>query len=115
MANPLTSWVKGFWAYKNLRLLIEAVVAILLIAVTAAAASTNHSHGEVVHGCVNNRTEVLTVLLKSGEKCPSGNYSLTWNTAGPTGPVGPQGKAGPQGKPGPRGARGRQGPVGAHG
>lgn len=115
LLDPVNSWIKGFWAYQNLRLLIEVIGALLLVAVTAAAASSNHSHGNVIHGCVNNRTEVLSVMLKSGEKCPSGSTALTWNSAGPTGPAGPQGKTGEQGPRGPRGKRGPQGKRGPRG
>lgn len=35
-----------------------------------------------IHGCVNSKTHVLTVV----SKCPSGTSALSWNQTGPAGP-----------------------------
>lgn len=43
----------------------------------------------VIHGCVSNRTRVLTVP-RTG-RCPRGMMSLSWNRSGPGGPQGPAG------------------------
>jgi hypothetical protein len=99
----------------------------VLVAATAAVATT--SSGAAIHGCVANRSHVLSVPAK-GKKCPSGTTALTWSSKGPRGAAGipgaagargqagaqgPDGAAGPAGPVGPQGAAGRAGRAGAQG
>ena len=115
LLDPLTAYVKGVWVYRNLRLLAEVLGGLILILITATAASSATSNGTTIYGCVNKTTSVLTVRLQAGEKCAPGTTPLDWNSTGPTGPAGstgPRGKAGPTGKQGPRGRRGPAGPRG---
>ncbi|WP_220504584.1 hypothetical protein [Microbispora sp. H13382] len=51
----------------------------------------------------------------SAGTCPVEYRTVSWNTAGPQGPVGPAGPQGPIGRTGPQGAKGETGPQGPQG
>ena len=47
--------------------------------------------------------------------CPQGEFSISWNQAGPPGPAGPAGATGPRGATGPQGPKGDTGATGSAG
>lgn len=63
------------------------------------------SSAKTIHGCVSNKTHVLTVQ----KRCAKETKALSWNQVGPRGATG---KAGAIGKTGATGATGPQGPAG---
>ncbi len=83
----------------NLRTVVPFAAAAVLISGGAAAAASVSAGtpasvtvaGTTIHGCVRSKTGALTILLKSGAKCPSGTTALSWSTTGPRGPRGPAG------------------------
>ncbi len=83
----------------NLRTIIPFAAAAVLISggaaaaasVTTAAPASVTVAGTTIHGCVRPATGALTILLKSGAKCPKGTTALSWSTTGPRGPRGPAG------------------------
>ena len=85
--------------YRHLRSAVAVLSAAIVLTGGAAAASTAASSGttKTIHGCENKKTGALSVLLKSGGKCPVRTRSLSWNTTGPKGPAGPRGPAGTAG------------------
>jgi hypothetical protein len=78
--------------------IIAGVAGVLLLAsggVAAAAAITSDATStNVISGCVNDKTDVLTVLAKSSAKCPKGTTAISWNKTGPARPAGPSGTTG---------------------
>jgi hypothetical protein len=60
-------------------------------ATAAAAIAPSVATSATIHGCANDKTGALTVLLKSGAKCPKGTTTLSWNKTGPQGPAGTTG------------------------
>lgn len=86
-----------------------AVVAGAMLA--SGAALANHD-AQTLHGCYNNRTGALRVVL-DGAQCDDRSESpIEWSREGPAGPAGPAGPQGPVGETGPAGP---QGPAGADG
>ena len=76
----------------------------------SGAALANHD-AETLHGCYNNRTGALRVVL-DGSQCERSESPIEWSREGPAGPAGPAGPQGPVGETGPAGP---QGPAGADG
>jgi hypothetical protein len=77
--------------------IVAGVAGVLLVAsggVAAAAITSSATSANVISGCVNNKTDVLTVLAKSSDKCPKGTTAISWNKTGPAGPAGPSGTTG---------------------
>ena len=64
-----------------------ALVGALLAGGGYALAASHQA--KTIHGCINNKTRVLTVQTR----CRRGQSQLRWNQRGPAGPAGP---AGPQ-------------------
>jgi Phage Tail Collar Domain len=65
----------------RLRLVAEIVGGVLLLSAGAAVASVATSSATspaTIHGCVNTRTGALSVVLKSGARCPRGTKTLSW-------------------------------------
>jgi hypothetical protein len=83
----------------NIRTIVPFAAAAVLISGGAAAAASATGGtpasvtvaGTTIHGCVRPKTGALTILLKSGAKCPKGTTALSWSTTGPRGPRGPAG------------------------
>lgn len=73
------------------QLLIGAVIGALLAGGGYAIAA---SRSNTVHGCVNNRTSVLTVR----KHCPKGTTGLSWSRQGPRGRTGARGAIGAAGQ-----------------
>jgi hypothetical protein len=78
----------------RLRIIAGVAGALLLVsggATAAAAITSGTTSSNVINGCVNNKTDVLTVLLKSSASCPKGTTKVSWNKTGPAGPAGTTG------------------------
>lgn len=82
------------------------------IAVTPAAAPTGLS---TVSACVDNRTQVISLLPTNRAGCKAGQTPLSWGVTGPAGPAGAAGATGLPGLPGLPGTRGLTGADGAPG
>ena len=100
------------WGWRGV---ILAAAAVPVIGAGVAFASVaGHPQDTTIHGCVNNRTKVLTVA-RAGRRCPAWTTPISWNQTGPQGPRGLPGPAAPAGGlPGPEGARGTAGADGTN-
>lgn len=74
---------------RHLRANVVGYVAVFLAAGGGYAIAATAS--KTIHGCVNNRTRVLSVQ----KRCHRGQSSLRWSQRGPQGPRGATGPAGP--------------------
>ncbi|MEV6847692.1 hypothetical protein [Actinoplanes sp. NPDC051411] len=96
-----------------------AMAAALANAAPAVAAGgaevTRTAPAGVIKTCVDNKTGAVRWVNSSTAKCRTGEWMMSWNSAGPTGPDGAPGEAGPQGPPGETGATGATGPQGPAG
>jgi hypothetical protein len=90
------------------------VVIIALICLSVSMSMPHNASAQVIHACANNLNGDLKVVA-AGAPCPRNWSTLSWNVAGPPGPIGPQGSQGPQGVPGPQRPQGQQGPQGVPG
>lgn len=70
-----------------------AAGSLLACGVAVASIATPAVAPAVIHGCISNRTRLLTVP-RAGHRCPSGTVAVSWNSAGRQGPAGPAGAAG---------------------
>lgn len=70
------------------------------VALTPAAPAAGTG---AVSACVNDRTQVITLLPANRAGCKAGTTPITWSV---TGPAGAPGAAGTPGVPGPRGPAG---------
>ena len=98
----------------------RAVVAASAVALAAGAgvavAAIPDSSTGVYTACARIADGGLRVIdAQIGQKCNSGERTLTWNQKGPAGPQGPAGPAGPAGPQGPAGPAGPAGPTGPTG
>ena len=100
------------WGWRGV--IIAAAAVPVVGAGVAFASVVSQSPRTTIHGCVNNRTKVLTVA-QAGGRCPRGTTAITWNITGPQGPPGPSGARGPTGLPGSPGPTGSPGPAGSPG
>jgi len=85
-------------------------MAMVLAASSIAAGAIPGSDG-IISGCLSNGP-LRVVDAEAGQSCRPGETAVSWNQAGPHGPVGPEG---PIGATGPEGAAGSVGPAGATG
>jgi hypothetical protein len=103
------------------RLVVAAagVTAVLVAAGVSYATIPNSNTGVITACYASANNNVLNVIdVQAGQKCATGQKTLTWNqtgTTGSTGATGPQGIPGPQGSPGTNGATGPTGPKGDQG
>jgi hypothetical protein len=76
---------------------------VLLIAAGVAYATIPDSQG-VIHACYDKQAGQVRIVDTGPNAVPKGcgqsEVAISWNRAGPPGPVGPQGPAGPQGSAG---------------
>lgn len=91
-----------------------AIAGTAFLVAGVAYATIPDSQG-VIHGCYTKSGGSLRVIDDSVTNCKSGETSLDWNVAGPTGATGPAGSAGPAGPTGPAGPQGATGPAGPQG
>jgi hypothetical protein len=91
----------------------------MLLGMCAAAAvfvmpGAASAQSQPIQACVNRQGKIVRI----GATCGKKQTTLSWNIAGPQGPigpVGPQGAQGPTGSPGATGPTGATGPVGSVG
>lgn len=93
-------------------LLLSVVVAVLLAAGYALAASTSSS--STIRACVTPKSGALRLAAKAG-KCPRHYRKLSWSVAGPRGVAGTPGAQGSAGAPGADGQPGQPGQPGTPG
>jgi Phage Tail Collar Domain len=77
--------------YRHFRTVAEIVGGVILLsggAAGAASLAVPATTGTTIHACASTKTGALSVLLKSGAKCPKGTKPLSWNKTGPQGPAG---------------------------
>jgi hypothetical protein len=82
--------VRTFVPFAAAAILISGSAAAVASVTTGMPASVTVA-GTTIHGCVRPKTGALTILLKSGARCPKGTTALSWSTTGPRGPRGPAG------------------------
>lgn len=99
---------------RSARVAVVSAAAALLVwngaaSIFAAAPATT------IRACVvqSGSTKGLMRYAPGTTPCKKGEVALTWNVAGPTGPVGPRGPEGPQGTQGPTGPAGAPAPTNA--
>lgn len=86
------SWLSGG------RLFFAGGVAFALFAGGVAYATIPDLGTGLIHGCYSSSTGALRVIDPSkGQKCASGQRSLSWNQRGIKGATGPRGPVGPTG------------------
>ena len=106
----------GRWRVPRL-LLITAVGLVATAGVAAATIAITNVYTDpqgAYHGCVNNASGLLRVVVP-GATCRSSETAIDWNQTGPQGPRGIQGIQGPKGDTGATGPQGPQGDTGAQG
>lgn len=108
VSSPLSA-IRRLRASKGM--LAGAIVAAVLVAAVATRASIPGPNG-IITGCYVADSGRLRIIDATVTTCLPGETQLTWNQAGPPGPMGPQGLQGP---PGPQGLQGPPGPTGPTG
>jgi hypothetical protein len=91
-----------------------ASVASIFLCQSAAFAQQQTAATGVIYACKNNSNGDPRIVA-ANTTCPRNWTLISWNVAGPPGPIGPQGPLGAQGVAGPQGAQGPQGPTGPRG
>ena len=92
-----------------------ASLALLVIAGVVLTKATIPDANGIIHGCYNKSGGSIRIIDDSVTACNANETSLTWNVAGPQGPIGPQGPQGVSGPTGPAGAAGATGSAGSAG
>src|ERR1019366_2975342 len=90
-----------------------ALIAAASFLTGALDAAAQIPSGNVIYACVRLDRDSdegrVARLVAVDEKCARGETRISWNVAGPQGPIGPQGVPGPAGAQGPQGIAGPQG------
>ena len=53
----------------------------------ASAADSSSSSAQTISACVNDRTQVVSLLAPGKTTCKAGQSPLSWNAQGPAGPA----------------------------
>src|SRR5687767_5303801 len=97
--------------YSQIRWLVLSALLILTAVWGKRRADVQSTN--TIHACVAN-TGALRIV-GAAATCKNNETPLSWNIAGPQGPVGLTGPPGPSGPPGETGAPGSVGPTGLQG
>ncbi len=90
----------------------KTILAITIICVVCfIVASVSFAANDTINACITKTTGLIRIV-SSLTQCKSSEGKLSWNIAGPVGPMGPQGPIGLTGPMGSQGPAGPQGPVG---
>lgn len=93
------------------RIASAAALAVLFASTALVASGWASSSGDVINGCVMNKTGVLRVVSSPGA-CLKTETAIQWNKTGPVGPAGTDGEDGQDGEDGEDGQDGQDGQDG---